>query len=103
MFELQKALNNAGYLTRSSAAPYQPLSGNQLTDGEFDLDKVRPGGGPDGGTIHLTTDQAGALYDYLILARDKSLGAHNPKYTTQIMYDALFATTGMTPPFTRPK
>ena len=97
LFELEKALNNAGYLTRSSAAPYQPLSSSQLTDGEFDLDKVRPGGGPDGGTLHLTPDQAGALYDYLIVARDKSRGAHNPKYTMQIMYDAYVATTGMPP------
>ena len=29
--------------------------------------------------------------------RDKSLGAHNPKYTRQIMYDAYFATTGLPP------
>jgi hypothetical protein len=97
LFEIQKALNNAGYLTRSAAAPYQPLSSSELSDGAFDLDKVRPGGGPDGGTLHLTTDQAGGLYDYLIVARDKSLGAHNPKYTRQIMYDAYFATTGMAP------
>ena len=95
--ELQKALNDAGYLTRSTAAPYLPLTSAQLADGNFPLDKTRPGGGPDGGTLHLTPDQAGAVYDYLIVARDASLGAHNPKYTRQLIFDAYFAMTGLPP------
>jgi hypothetical protein len=97
LFELQKALNDAGYLTRSEEAPYQALSSSELGDGNFPLDNARPGGAPDGGTLHLTADQAGALYDYLIVARDASLGAHNPKYTRQIIYDAFFAITGHAP------
>ena len=97
VFELQKVLNDAGYLTRSTAAPYLPLSARELADGYFPLDKTRPGGGPDGGVLHLTRDQAGALYNYLIAARDASLGAHNPKYTRQIIFDAYFAITGLPP------
>jgi hypothetical protein len=97
VFELQKALNDAGYLTRSTAAPYQPLTSAQLADGNFPLDKTRPGGAPDGGALHLTPDQAGAVYDYLIVARDASLGAHNPKYTRQLIFDAYFAITGLPP------
>ena len=31
------------------------------------------------------------------MARDASLGAHNPKYTRQIIYDAFFAITGHAP------
>jgi len=95
--ELQKALNNAGYLSRSVAAPYQPLSADELADGYFELDETRPGGGPDGGTLRLTADQAGALYNYLIVVRDKSSGAHNPKYTRQLIFDAYFAITGLPP------
>jgi hypothetical protein len=97
LFELQKALSNAGYLTRSEVAPFQPLSASELADGNFPLDKTRRGGGPDGGTLHLTADQAGAVYDYLIVARDASLGAHNPKYTRQLIFDAYFAITGLPP------
>jgi hypothetical protein len=97
LFELQKALNDAGYLTRSTAAPYLPLSSRELTDGAFALDKTRPGGGADGGNIVMTANLAGALYDYLIVARDASLGAHNPRYTRQLIFDAYFALTGLPP------
>lgn len=97
LFEFQKALNTAGYLTRSETAPYLPLSAAQLADGNFYLDKARPGSGPDGGTLHLARDQAGALYNYFILGRDASLGAHNPKYTRQLIYDSFVAVTGNPP------
>src|SRR5262249_5226206 len=88
MAELQKALNDAGYLTRSAAAPYLPLSNADLGDGHFETDKTRPGSGPDGGTLHLTPDQAGALYNYLIIARGGALGVHNPKYAKQLIFDS---------------
>ena len=97
LFEFQRALNSAGYLTRSEAAPYLPLSSSQLADANFPLDKTRPGGGPDGGSLHLTRDQAGAVYNYLLLARDASLGAHNPKYTRQLIYDSYVVITGNPP------
>jgi hypothetical protein len=97
MFELQKALNDAGYLTRGTAAPYPPLQPSELADGNFDLDHTRPGGGPDGGTSHLTADQAGALYNYIIVARGGALGAHNPTYTKQLIFDSYFAIKGLPP------
>ena len=96
--DLKKALNAAGYLTRSTAAPYAALSGAQLTDANYELDKTRPGGGIDGGPSVLTADKAGALYDYLLVARDHSLGIHNPKYTKQLLFDAYFAIAGEAPP-----
>jgi hypothetical protein len=103
MFELQRALNDAGYLTRGTVAPYPPLQPSELADGHFELDKTRPGGGPDGGTAHLTADQAGALYNYIIVARGGALGAHNPKYTKQLVFDSYFAIKGLPPTtLTRP-
>ena len=101
--ELQKLLNDAGYLTRGTAAPYPALKPNELTDAHFELDKTRPGGGPDGGTSHLTADQAGALYNYIIVARGGALGVHNPKYVKQLIFDSYFAIKGLPPTtITRP-
>jgi hypothetical protein len=97
LFELQNALNTAGWITRATTPPYVPLTSAQLADGLFELDKTRPGGGPDGGPTALTADQAGAVYDYLIVARGGALGVHNPKYTKQLIFDAYFAVTGMPP------
>jgi hypothetical protein len=95
--ELQKALNDMGLLTRSTAAPYQPLTAAQLADGVFEFDKTRPQVATDAGVLRLTRDQAGALYNYLIVARDHSYGAHNPKYARQLLFDAYFAITGLPP------
>jgi hypothetical protein len=97
MLELQAALNNAGFLTRSTAAPYAPLSGTNLTDDQFPLDQVLPGGGPDGGATTLTANQAGALYDYILVARGGALGVHNPTYVQQIVYDSITAITNKAP------
>ncbi len=95
---LQKVMNTAGYLTRDAAPPYTALSNAALADGQFALDKTRPGGGV------LTADQAGALYNYLIVARGSALGVHNPKYTKQLIYDSYFALVGSAPPgFGRPQ
>jgi hypothetical protein len=87
MFELEGALNTAGYITRGSG----PLSGSQLTDGAFNLDVGRGGGQP------LTADQAGALYNYFLLAHGGAMGVHNPKYVRQLIFDSYFAITGMPP------
>jgi hypothetical protein len=97
--ELEKVLNDAGYLTRSTAAPYLALSNTELSDGQFASDKTRPGSGPDGGTLHLTSDQAGALYNYLAIARGGALGVHNPKYVKQLIFDSYVAIK-TTPPTT---
>jgi hypothetical protein len=96
MFELQAALNNlngAACLTRSTAAPYLPLQPSELADGHFELDTTRPGcnAGP------LTADQAGALYNYILVARGGALGVHNPKYTQQLVFDSYFTLTGNPP------
>ena len=97
MFELQKALNDAGYLTRAGAAPYGPLQGAELTDGLFKSDLARPDGGQDGGVPTLTADQAGALYNYFILARGGALGVHNPKYVRQLIVDSYVAIKHLPP------
>ncbi len=88
LFELQKALNTAGYLTRGTTTALQP---SELADGQFELDLPRSGGSP------LTADEAGALYDYLLVARGSALGVHNPKYTKQLLFDSYFAITGLAP------
>ena len=90
MFELEKALNNAGYLTRSEVAPYLTLQPSELTDGHFELDRAKA-------PLTLTADQAGALYNYFLLARGSALGVHNPKYSKQLLFDSYFALTGLPP------
>ena len=97
MHELRAALNAAGYLTRSATPPYLPLAASELADGNFDLDQTRPGGGADGGASVLTADRAGALYDYIIVARGGASGVHNPKYTQQLVFDSYVAVTGLPP------
>lgn len=96
MFELQAALNTAGYLTRSSAAPYAALTSSQLADGAFDTDLALPGG------PSLTADQAGALYNYFLIAKGGAMGAHNPKYVQQLIFDSVVALTG-NPPVSIPR
>jgi hypothetical protein len=90
--ELQAALNTAGWLTRGTSAPYGPLGPTMLGDGKYELDKTRPDGTPT-----LTADQAGALYNYILIARGGALGVHNPKYTKQLIYDSYVAVVGSPP------
>ncbi len=52
-----------------------------------------PGATLDGGL--LTQDQAGALYDYILVARGGASGVHNPKYIGQLLYDSYYALTGL--------
>lgn len=88
--ELRVLLNDAGYLTRTEAAPYDALGPGDLADTNFALDQTRP-------AVGLTADRAGALYDYLLVARGAALGVHNPAYTKQLIYDAVFALKGSAP------
>jgi hypothetical protein len=99
MFEFEADLNMAGFLTRSAAAPYLPLSAANLTDGQFATDSARTGAGAiDGGApVLLTADQAGALYNYLLIAKGGGSGVHNPTYTQQLIYDSIFALTNAAP------
>ncbi len=95
--ELEGALNAAGYLTRSSAPPYLPLSMANVGDGSWATDDTRPNAGPDGGATVLTADQAGALYNYITVARAGAYSVHNPKYIQELLYDSIVATTGHVP------
>jgi hypothetical protein len=91
MTELETWFNSRGLLTRASAAPYVPLDPTQLGDGNWKLDLTVPGATLDGGL--LTQDQAGALYNYLIVARGGAYGIHNTKYVAQLLFDSYFAVT----------
>jgi hypothetical protein len=95
--ELRVALNTykGGLLTRSETAPYDPLTSSQLADQNFFEDSVRPG------ATGLTPDEAGALYNYLLLARGSAGGVHNPVYVRELIYDSVKAITGL-PPATIP-
>jgi hypothetical protein len=98
LFELQRALNDAGMLTRATAAPYDPLSAAELADGAFATDTSRPNP-----SVTLTADQAGALYNYFIVTRGGALGVHNPTYVKQIVFDSFVAIKGTAPTtLTRP-
>ncbi len=89
--ELRVLLNDAGLLTRSETAPYEALSAAELADTQLALDKSRPT------TVPLTADQAGALYDYFLVARGAALGVHNPAYTKELIFDSVFVFKGAAP------
>ena len=52
------------------------------------------------GATGLTAEEAGALYNYLILARGGAFGVHNPIYSRQLIYDSYKAVSvgGVEPP-----
>jgi len=83
--ELRKELNTLGWLTRSETAPYEMLTDAEVVDPNYAEDAVRPS------TTPLTADQAGALYNYLLLARGFGGGAHNPVYVRELIYDSFAA------------
>jgi len=101
--ELRTTLNKLGWLTRDTAAPYGALSASALADSQFEADLVRPqnyaASNPDAGAppAPLTADQAGALYNYLLLARGAAGGVHNPVYVRELVYDSVKALTGKAP------
>ncbi len=86
MTQIETWFNAQGLLTRAAAAPYTPLTAAQLGDGNWSLDEPVPGGTVAG--VLLDQDQAGALYDYILVARGGASGVHNPKYIAQILYDS---------------
>lgn len=89
--ELRVALNGLNLLTRSATAPYVPLSTTDLADQAFAQDKVLPGGS-------VVGDVAGALYNYLLLARGSAGGVHNPVYVRELIYDSYYALMQTNPP-----
>jgi hypothetical protein len=109
--QIETALNAQGLLTRSTSAVagvYPPLntvaSGVlpvQIGDGNWSEDLPVPTAAVDGG-VPLTQDQAGALYDYILVARGGASGVHNPVYIAQILYDSYFAITATNFPGGRP-
>jgi hypothetical protein len=80
--ELQGLLAGLNLLTRSTAAPYVPITAGELADKRFELDKTMPGN-------TITDLQAGALYNYLLIARGSGWGVHNPTYTKQLLWDSI--------------
>lgn len=95
--ELETLLNAKGLLTRSSAKPYAALADSEIAANTFELDKVRPGSGDGGVDQVVDADTAGALYNYLIIARSKDLGVHNPTYTKQLLWDSIKFLKGSNP------
>jgi hypothetical protein len=79
--QLRVLLNTAGYLTREENGG-TPLTADQLADTEYGLDEPSNATG-------LVANDAGALYDYIIVARGSALGAHNPPYVGQLLYDSI--------------
>jgi hypothetical protein len=99
---IETALNGKGLLTRSTGpAPYPALTMAQIGDGNWSQDMPIPTASVDGG-VALTQNQAGALYDYILVARGGASGVHNPVYIAQLMYDSYFALTGTNFPGKRP-
>jgi hypothetical protein len=91
--QIETWFNTEGLLTRATAAPYVPLTAAEVGDGNFADDMPVPGGTIAGAL--LTQDQAGALYNYILVARGGASGVHNPKYIGQILYDSYNALTGL--------
>jgi len=97
--QVETFLNGENALTRATAAPYSGLAPSNLGDGNWSQDQPVPGATLEGGL--LTQDQAGALYDYLLVARGGAYGVHNPKYIGEILFDSATA-LGLAPVYARP-
>lgn len=89
--QLRKALNDKGWLTRATAAPFDALTQAQVDDANFAEDGARPG------VTGLSADEAGAVYNYLLMARGGAGGIHNPIYVRQLIFDSFFAVVGSAP------
>jgi len=88
--ELEALLDGAGLLTRSTSSPFAALTPEEKADGQFHLDTAR-------GPNTLTATRAGALYNYLIVARSKDYGVHNPTYAKQLLWDSIREFKGADP------
>jgi hypothetical protein len=93
--DIETALITAQFLTRSEAAPYVPLVIAQAGDGNWSQDEPIPGALFNGAL--MTQDQAGGLYNYILVARGGASGVHNPKYIAQLLFDSCKSLTGATP------
>ena len=84
--ELRRALNERELLTRGAG----PLTEAELADDHFHEDKVAT-------VTNVAGPTAGAVYNYLIIARGSGMGAHNPIYVQQLIYDSYRALTESAP------
>ena len=46
---------------------------------------------------NVPADKAGALYNYMLLARGGAKVVHNPRYCRQLFWDSMVALTGLPP------
>ena len=96
---LRTKLNSMLLLSRDGI---NPLTSSQLSDSDFRLDEtlpekaanaLPPASLPPGSVTQprppVLGPTAGALYNYLVMARGSGLGVHNPKYTKQVLYDSI--------------
>ena len=77
-----------------SPTPAAPLTATQVTDNTtFALDNARFTRPPN----VLPPSVAGALYNYLLVAKSRDLGVHNPIFTQELLWDSIVAVTGTAP------
>ena len=81
---LRELLNTASMLTRNGTGP---LMDPDLHDQNFNQDNALPKNG-------VSADQAGALYNYFLIARASGYGVHNPYYINELLYDSVVAMGG---------
>jgi hypothetical protein len=89
---LRETLNDLELLTRDGT---NTLDATLLEDTDFGHDEPLP-------QTAVPADVAGALYNYLIVARGSALGIHNPRYVGQLLYDSIEAAGGDLSGITRP-
>lgn len=94
--ELRGVLNNKEWLTREENTGSTALTAAQLGDANFALDVSRPEASRTT-PAPLSAAEAGALYNYLLIARGGAGGIHNPMYVRQLMFDSYKAITGNAP------
>jgi len=95
---LRTALNDRKLLTRDGTTP---LTDAQLKDEEFALDRSMPSYIVLA-NLAVPAEVAGSLYNYFLTARGSGLSVHNPKYTTQLIFDSITA-LGANPGFCAPE
>jgi hypothetical protein len=94
--ELRAVLNTKGWLTREENTGSTELTVPQVADANFAHDLSRPEAARSN-PAPLTAKEAGALYNYMLIARGGAGGIHNPLYVRQLMFDSYKAVTGNAP------
>ena len=85
---------NAQGLLDARAAPRPTRRSRRRSSATATGTRISPCPAPRIDGALLTQDQAGALYNYILVARGGAYGVHNPKYIAQILYDSYYALTG---------